>query len=343
MARSGLAWQRPATHGRLAGIAALAGVLAFGGATGGLAEVATPDPAPLTIILNDTEGEEAGSATVSEVDGVATLDIAVSGLEPGDHGIHIHETGSCDPAGDGPFASAGGHFNPGGAQHGAGPQGHGQGPGGPGGRDDRGATTPGTGPMLAHAGDLGNITVGEDGTGSLIVATDQVTLAPGAENSLADADGSALVIHAGPDDLTTDPAGNSGDRIACGVIFPPVEGGTPPVEASEDDEDAEGEAEAGEDDGAWRVGDEPVEALDLLKFEPAVIRVAPGDTIQAINTGALEHDFVVDALGINVNLPNGQVVDIQVPEDAAPGEYEFYCSVPGHKAAGMFGTLIIEG
>jgi len=87
---------------------------------------------------------------------------------------------------------------------------------------------------------------------------------------------------------------------------------------------------------------EPVEALDSLVFAPSTVTVSPGDTIQSINTGALEHDFVVDELGISVDLPSGQLVDIQIPEDAAPGEYEFYCSIPGYAPAGMVGTLIVE-
>lgn len=73
-----------------------------------------------------------------------------------------------------------------------------------------------------------------------------------------------------------------------------------------------------------------------------MIMASPGDVIDVINVSALEHDFVVDALGIDADLSNGVVVEVEIPEDAEPGEYEFYCSVPGHKPAGMMGTLIIE-
>jgi plastocyanin len=153
-------------------------------------------------------------------------------------------------------------------------------------------------------------------------------LAPDAENSLAGANGSALVIHVDPDDLATDPDGASGDRIACGVLFAPVDGGTPA--ASDEGGDSAAEASA------------PVEALDSLAFSPSEVTVSPGDTIQVINTGALEHDFVVDELDIAIDLPNGEMVEIEIPEDAAPGEYEFYCSIPGHAPAGMVGILIVE-
>lgn len=134
-----------------------------------------------------------------------------STLEPGKHGIHVHEVGACDASGDTPYESAGGHYNPTNESHG--------------GLDDEDS----------HAGDLGNIEVDEDGAFSHEITTDKVTLIPTEENTLNDEDGSALIIHAGEDDLETDPSGESGDRIACGVIFPSVEpalNGTPPSAAS---------------------------------------------------------------------------------------------------------------
>ena len=105
------------------------------------------------------------------------------------HGLHIHTVGACTPD----FAAVGGHFNPTTAQHGL------DNPSGP------------------HAGDLPNLEIDADGNGTYEATTTLVTLAQG-DNSLFDSDGSALVIHADPDDLITDPAGNSGDRIACGII-----------------------------------------------------------------------------------------------------------------------------
>ncbi|CAN5764891.1 hypothetical protein BH20CHL3_BH20CHL3_08990 [soil metagenome] len=301
---------------RTATVIATAGAFVLASIAPTIAQDATPAASPesaLEIELLNVDSEPVGSAILTESDGGVEITVTVEGLEPGDHGIHIHEMGACDPEGDTPFASAGDHFNPTDAVHGPGPA--------------TGAT-PEADMIEAHAGDLGNITVADDGSGTLTLTTDRVTLAPDAENSLAGANGSALVIHVDPDDLATDPDGASGDRIACGVLFAPVDGGTPT--ASDESGDSAAEASA------------PVEALDSLAFSPSEVTVSPGDTIQVINTGALEHDFVVDELDIAIDLPNGEMVEIEIPEDAAPGEYEFYCSIPGHAPAGMVGILIVE-
>lgn len=143
--------------------------------------------------LKNAQGQVVGDATFTQQPAGVQVRVAVRNLDPGAHGIHIHAVGKCDAP---DFASAGGHFNPANKKHGH------DSPEGP------------------HAGDLGNppnLTVGADRAGSLTVTTNQVTLSAGA-TSLMDADGSALVIHAGPDDNKTDPAGNSGARIVCGVI-----------------------------------------------------------------------------------------------------------------------------
>ena len=193
-------------------------------ATPGALDLATPGagtPAAaeaVAVKLIDQSGREVGSALLSEVveDGVqVAVDVDPGVLAPGEHGIHVHDTGVCDPGGDQPFASAGGHYNPTGAAHG-GPPAMGA-TGTPGAADAMASPVAATG----HAGDLGNIAVGGDGTGRLRIATDRFRLA-----ELGDADGSALVIHANPDDLVTDPSGNSGGRIVCGVVFPPQDGGT---------------------------------------------------------------------------------------------------------------------
>jgi Cu-Zn family superoxide dismutase len=106
------------------------------------------------------------------------------------HAVHVHAVGKCDgPA----FTSAGGHFNPTGKKHGH--------------KSAEGA----------HAGDLPNMLIGKDGSGRFEAMTDGLTLLAG-PLSVFDADGSSLVIHAGADDYATDPAGNAGDRIACGLI-----------------------------------------------------------------------------------------------------------------------------
>jgi len=160
----------------------------------------------VSAIISNADGNEIGAAVFIPIEGGTHVEIEVKGLPEGDHGIHIHETGVCDPGGDEPFSSAGGHFNPTGAHHGAPMVGNAE-------------ATPEA--EQSHAGDLGNITIGSDGNGSLSYDTNAFSVEAGAMNSLRDDDGSAIVIHADPDDLKTDPSGNSGARIACGVIFAP--------------------------------------------------------------------------------------------------------------------------
>lgn len=144
----------------------------------------------VTADLKDAQGKAAGSATFTESGGMVQMKLKATGLAPGKHGIHVHEVGKCD----GDFKSAGAHFNPHGKKHGV--------------QSDQGA----------HAGDLRNLEAKADGTASLQVTLHGVTLDQGEKNSLLDADGSAIVIHAKEDDEKTDPSGNSGDRIVCGVI-----------------------------------------------------------------------------------------------------------------------------
>ncbi|HZU06077.1 MAG TPA: superoxide dismutase family protein [Chloroflexota bacterium] len=141
--------------------------------------------------LRDSTGAVVGTATFTEDATGVHISVVVQGLPPGEHGIHLHAVGRCDPP---DFMSAGGHYNPGGRLHGLMNL---QGP---------------------HEGDLPNLFVGADGTATYQVYNPRVTLQVGAANSLFTADGTALVIHADPDDYITDPAGNSGARIACGVI-----------------------------------------------------------------------------------------------------------------------------
>lgn len=204
----------------------IAGVLASSLSLGGgiaLAQDTSPQASPqgfqsepVVVDLADVEGRVVASATFTETN--SGLNIVIqstsqgdgSGLEAGMHGIHIHETGVCDPSGETPFESAGGHFNPTDASHG--------------GLEDE----------ESHAGDLGNIEVNDTGTFGVDIVTDKVTLEPGAANSLDDEDGSAIIIHAGEDDLETDPSGESGDRLACGVIFAaPDSGATPAADGSD--------------------------------------------------------------------------------------------------------------
>jgi superoxide dismutase, Cu-Zn family len=153
----------------------------------------TPPAPPANMAVSevkDAGGRVVGQAMLTEVSGGVRIVLEVRDLPPGPKGVHIHEVGRCDPP---DFRSAGGHFNPTGKQHGL------ENPGGP------------------HAGDLPNVTIGPEGTGRLESMDDRITLGSG-PTSLLDADGSALVIHARPDDFRTDPTGSSGPAIACGVI-----------------------------------------------------------------------------------------------------------------------------
>lgn len=162
-----------------------------------LGACATPATSEKTAVLGQAalasaNGASVGTARIEQTGTSLALVAEVQGLSPGDHGIHLHTTGTCEAPG---FTTAGGHLNPSAHQHGS------MNPAGP------------------HLGDLPNIAVGADGTGTL-----RVPMTGGAAEVLAsifDADGTAVVVHAGPDDYKTDPSGNSGGRVACGVIGRP--------------------------------------------------------------------------------------------------------------------------
>jgi Cu-Zn family superoxide dismutase len=142
-------------------------------------------------VIQDANGKALGTATfVESASKDVTITVDVGGLQPGLHGMHIHTVGSCVPS---DFTSAGGHFNPDNHKHGL-------------------QTSDGP-----HAGDLPNLVVGPDGRAHFQMTVSRVTLSAG-KYSLFDADGSALVIHAAADDGMTDATGNSGARVACGVV-----------------------------------------------------------------------------------------------------------------------------
>jgi superoxide dismutase, Cu-Zn family len=143
----------------------------------------------ITAQLEPTRGNQASGAAIflSESAGV-TLQLSLQNAPPGVHAVHLHETGDCS-AHD--ASSAGGHWNPTAAEHGR------------------------WGKPPFHLGDIGNVEVGQDGTGSLNLTSDLWTIGTAADNDIL---GKAVIVHAKPDDFETQPTGAAGDRIACGVI-----------------------------------------------------------------------------------------------------------------------------
>jgi Cu-Zn family superoxide dismutase len=143
-----------------------------------------------TATLHDASGRSVGTLELEQGPNGVRIVGGLSGLSPGAHGIHFHQTGRCD----GPdFATAGAHFNPSARKHGL------ENPDGP------------------HAGDMQNVVIPAQGAQLLEMLSPRVTL-DDASTTVFDADGTSIVVHAAPDDQRTDPSGNSGARIACGVI-----------------------------------------------------------------------------------------------------------------------------
>jgi Cu-Zn family superoxide dismutase len=142
--------------------------------------------------IKDSRGQSVGSAVFTPTPQGVVLVVEVSKLAPGKHGIHVHAAGICEPP---EFKTAGGHFNPHAKKHGL------------------------KSPEGAHTGDLPNLDVGPNEKGKLTATLSNATLGVGDTASLLGPNGSSIVIHAKADDEMTDPSGNSGDRIACGVIL----------------------------------------------------------------------------------------------------------------------------
>lgn len=149
------------------------------------------EPTGVLVPIVNGNGEEIGSARLTQHGDKVMIALEAKGLPPGTHGIHIHAAGKCDTP---DFKTAGEHFNPHQKQHGF------------------------KNPKGFHSGDLPNIEVKADGTVNTRLKSAAVSLEPGKPNSLLKEGGTALIIHEKADDYVTDPSGNSGNRIACGAI-----------------------------------------------------------------------------------------------------------------------------
>lgn len=156
----------------------------------GVAPVAWAATAKAVLSSTTQSTATQGEATFTETDQGLNVSLRMMGAKPGVHAFHVHEFGSCDEA----AKAAGGHFNPDGVAHG-----------------DLAAQ----GLAVAHAGDLGNLTIGPDGTGTLERVYPGLRVA----DSHYGVAGRTLILHAGPDDLTSQPSGNAGERMACGPIL----------------------------------------------------------------------------------------------------------------------------
>ena len=146
----------------------------------------------IKVKLTTSKGESAGTAVLKQKKTGVEVKVSLENIPFGDHGVHIHQNATCEAP---DFKSAGGHFNPDGKQHGF--------------QNEAGH----------HAGDTpSNVSVGEDHHGSATWLLTAVTLQPGAPNSLLTNGGTSIIVHEKADDMKTDPSGNSGNRIACGII-----------------------------------------------------------------------------------------------------------------------------
>jgi Cu-Zn family superoxide dismutase len=175
----------------LIGFLALGTVGCASGEEPGTASDSPAAPSEAIAEIRDSAGSVKARANIVKVGTDLRVRVEAVGLARGAYGAHVHESGRCDPPG---FTTAGAHWNPSGRKHG---------------KDN---------PAGMHKGDLPNLLVGTDGRGIFEVTIPDSVLTGQGTAVLLDGDGAAVVIHAAPDDFRTDPSGNSGARIACGVL-----------------------------------------------------------------------------------------------------------------------------